>query len=318
MHGVPGTYSYRRCNGCRTVFQDPRVSDGDLRALYPGAYYTHSASGSGLPAGLGRRGEEGWRGRLRSGIRRVRAPGQESGPPSAWHRVLARSRWIRERAFYDLVDDEMLPWRTPPGRALDVGCGAGELMLRLAALGWQVEGVEPDAAAAAVARERSGAAVRVASVAALRPEATGRFDLITVSHVLEHLPAPGEALRTLAGLLGTGGRLVVLWPNPDALGARAFRAHWFAWDAPRHLVVPSLAGLRALVRGTGLEVRGARTLTRWAADHAMQSAAYRRGEGLQDDVPGFAHRAFGGLERALVALGLGVGEEILLHLEVRA
>ena len=224
---------------------------------------------------------------------------------------------MRERAFYDLVHDEMIPWRTPPGRALDVGCGSGELMLRLAALGWQVTGVEPDAAAAAAARERTGAEVRTAGVASLRREDLGEFDLVTVSHVLEHLPAPGEALGTLAGLLCSGGRLVALWPNPDALGARIFQAHWFAWDAPRHLVVPSLDAVRALLDGTGLELRGARTLTRWAADHAMQSAAYRRGEGLQADVPGAWHRGFAALERALVALGLDVGEEILLRLEPR-
>jgi SAM-dependent methyltransferase len=317
MHGIPGTYSYRRCRSCRTVFQDPQVTDEDVALLYPRTYYTHAAPSGESPAGVRGEGEPGFRGRVRAGIQRVQAPGREGPPPSAWSRLLAVSRWMRERAFYDLVDDEMLPWRTPPGRALDVGCGSGFWMLRLAALGWEVAGVEPDEAAAAVARERTGAEVRVAGVATLRREDVGTFDLVTLSHVLEHLPAPGHALRVLGGLLSPGGRLVVLWPNPDALVARAFRAHWFAWDAPRHLVLPSLRALRPLMADTGLEVRRARTFTRSAADHAMQSASYQRGGGVQTGVPGFWHRGLGGLERALVALGLDVGEEILLHLELR-
>ncbi|MHB1193112.1 MAG: hypothetical protein ACYC6F_08685 [Longimicrobiales bacterium] len=104
----------------------------------------------------------------------------------------------------------------------------------------------------------------------------------------------------------------------DTLGVRAFQAHSFAWDAPRHPVVPWLAGLRPLPQGTALEVRGAPTFTRWTTDHAMQSAVYRREEGLQDDVSGFWRCVFVRLARVLVALGGVPGEEILLHPEVRA
>ncbi len=322
MHGVPGTYAYRRCPACRTVYQDPRVSDEDVALLYPIAYYTHAdgarEGATGPGSATGRDVVRGWRASVREGVRRAQAPGAADGPSPPWHRLLARSRWIRERAFYDLVQDEMLPWRTPAGRALDVGCGSGELMLRLAALGWEVQGAEPDPAAAEVARRRTGAEVWAAGVAGLRREDMGAFDLLTLSHVLEHLPSPREALRSLARLLKPGGRLVALWPNPDSLGARVFRESWFAWDAPRHLVLPSPSAIRALVEGTGLDVRRARTLWRWGADHAMQSAAYRRGEGLQSGVPGGWQRGFGGVGRALVGLGLDVGEEVLVQLETVA
>ena len=44
LHGIPGTYVYRRCDECRTVFQDPAVISDDLPLCYPSNYYTHDAS----------------------------------------------------------------------------------------------------------------------------------------------------------------------------------------------------------------------------------------------------------------------------------
>jgi len=318
MHGVPGSFTYRRCRGCRTVFQDPRVVEEDLARLYPGAYYTHRPGSSALPASVGAAAGRGLRSRLRAAVQHAQTSGPEERRALPWWgRLAASSRWMRERAFFDLAPDEMLPRRMPPGRAMDVGCGSGALMLRLAALGWDVMGIEPDAAAAEVARERTGAQVRVAAVADLAREELGGFDLVTASHVLEHLPSPRQALRILAGLLRPGGRLVALYPNPDALGARAFGDCWFAWDAPRHLVLPALDALDPLLEGTGLRVGGVRTLARWAADHALMSMAYRRGEGPPDETPGLWHRGFAGLGRLLVGAGVHVGEEILLRLEPR-
>ncbi|HKJ01452.1 MAG TPA: hypothetical protein VJ997_03325, partial [Longimicrobiales bacterium] len=110
---------------------------------------------------------------------------------------------------------------------------------------------------------------------------------------------------------------VLLYPNPESLGARAFGPHWFAWDAPRHLVLPPVRAAVELGRRVGLRCRSARTLPRWAADHAMQSRAYRRGEGLQAGPPGPLDGIFGALERALMILGADVGEEALLALEYR-
>ena len=42
--GVPGTFSYRRCRSCGSVFQDPRVLEEDLAICYPASYYTHAAN----------------------------------------------------------------------------------------------------------------------------------------------------------------------------------------------------------------------------------------------------------------------------------
>lgn len=317
MLGVPGTFTYRRCGTCRTVFQDPRVVREDTALLYPSGYYTRSAASRVAAPPIRGSGGTGTRARIRREIQAL-VTGQGSDiPVSLAGRMGARSRWIRERAFLDLVPDEMLPWRGPAGRALDVGCGNGDLMLRLEAVGWTCQGLEMDAAAAEVARERTRGEVHVGDVASLDPDATGRFDLVVLSHVFEHLPEPKEALAALKGLLAATGRLVLLYPNPESLGARTFGRHWFAWDAPRHLVLPPLRAVLALGRELGLDCRTARTLARWSADHAKHSRAYRRGEGPLHQEPDLVDRAFGLLERAVLAFGREAGEELLLVFEPR-
>ena len=55
-------------------------------------------------------------------------------------RILARIRWLREQAFFSLLD-ELIPGH-PGLRALDVGCGAGQLVEALARAGYVAEGID--------------------------------------------------------------------------------------------------------------------------------------------------------------------------------
>lgn len=319
LHGVPGVFEYRRCGACGTVFQDPRVRDEDLDQLYPDAYYTHKrspAAGEGEPPAV--RAASGARDRIRETIRRAVAPATDDDPVGLVGRGLAGSRWLRERAFHDHVLDELLPWRTPAGRALDVGCGSGRLMAAMSRVGWRVEGAEVDERAAEVARHATGLPVHVGSAAAL-PTHLGPFDLVVMSHVIEHLPCPVELLGALSGLLAPGGRLVAIYPNPESLMARWFGRHWYHWDPPRHLVMPPLRALRRMAADAGLRVVRGRTLSRWAADTWLHSHSRYRVAVGRVGVPW--HAGYGGaglpwVERVLVAVGASVGEEVAAVLEM--
>jgi 2-polyprenyl-3-methyl-5-hydroxy-6-metoxy-1,4-benzoquinol methylase len=147
----------------------------------------------------------------------------------------------------------------PRSRVLDVGCATGYLAAELARSGCAVTGVEPDAHAAAAAREHCEAVIGGdVEDAACRAEleALGRFDAVVCGDVLEHLRDPWEALAFLSSLLAPGGRVVVSVPNI---------AHW--------------TGRRALLRGRfdyaahGLfDVTHLRFFTRPSA-HALVAAA---------------------------------------------
>ena len=63
----------------------------------------------------------------------------------------------------------------------------------------------------------------------------GRFDVMSLWHVLEHLADPDRTLRDCARWLTQGGLLLVAVPNLDSWQARVFRGAWFHLDPPFHL-----------------------------------------------------------------------------------
>jgi len=264
LHAVPGEFTYRRCKSCGTVFQDPRVVPNDLALCYPSGYYTHVATSETAEAQVGRvTGRRRFgvlRDGLRAGIVSTVQRGLHRGCQSVALAWLARSRKLRERAFLGVID-ELIPRRVPAGRALDIGCGAGFLMRDLARVGWAVEGFEWDAAAAEVASRTSRHAV---SVGDFRTTALPRsaFDLVVLNHVFEHLDDPVLALRRIAQILAPGGHAVLIYPNPESVGARLFGVSWVGWDPPRHLVIPPPRAIRIAALRAGLKVVRTRTLTR--------------------------------------------------------
>jgi SAM-dependent methyltransferase len=122
-----------------------------------------------------------------------------------------------------------------PGRALDVGCGTGELLAALRQDGWTVQGVEPDATLARQACERHGLGVFVGDLAAASLPSE-RFDLVVLWHVLEHLPEPLATLAGVRRVLRPGGVAVIGVPNAASLQARLFGRYWAGYDVPWHLM----------------------------------------------------------------------------------
>jgi 2-polyprenyl-6-hydroxyphenyl methylase / 3-demethylubiquinone-9 3-methyltransferase len=115
------------------------------------------------------------------------------------------------------------------GRVLDVGCGTGFLLERLAERGYRGIGVDlsPESVAHASRRlEEVGAADRMSAVVGSAYEPPeGPFDLICLTDVLEHLEDPRACLRALAARLAPGGLVVVSTPNRRSLpGARRWLA----------------------------------------------------------------------------------------------
>ncbi len=148
-----------------------------------------------------------------------------------------------------------LPTPAPPGpaaRALDIGCGAGGYLTRLARAGWDTYGVESDPQAVAVARAAGHALYEGLFEEVDLP--SDHFDLVALEHVLEHLPDPAAALRKVVRLLRPGGMALIRTPVHDALTARLFRADWFPLEAPRHRVIFSSVALRRACTAAGLQV----------------------------------------------------------------
>jgi SAM-dependent methyltransferase len=317
LHALPGMFFIRRCAECGTAYQSPRVADSDLPRCYPADYFTLRSPTCGKEPAVERLAA-GLRARLRAAI--IDAVRAEIRPGAlGWLGLLAaRSRALRERAFYPVIQDfhadidELIPRSPPSGAALDVGCGAGHQMEALSRLGWRVEGVEWDPRVATHANARTGFSVRVGD---FRQVAAGgdAFDLILLHHVLEHVADPLSALSTVRQALTSTGRAVIVLPNPDSVGARLNGPSWLHWDVPRHLVLPPPKALSGLAARAGLQILSLRTTSRRATIDLATSRVLGRGEQLSSRNlgPRSRERLIATLESLLVALGVRCGEETI-------
>ena len=105
--------------------------------------------------------------------------------------------------------------RPAPGRLLDVGAGLGTFASLASRDGWKVDGTEVSRRAQELARERYGIELRLGQLEDIDfPEA--RYDLITLWHVIEHVPSPTAAVAICRKLLDPDGLLIMAMPNDGA------------------------------------------------------------------------------------------------------
>jgi len=149
-------------------------------------------------------------------------------------------------------------------RVLDVGCGGGLLAEGMARRGARVTGIDLSPAALEVARLHaleSGVTVEYREMAAedLAEAERGAFDLVTCLEMLEHVPDPVRAVRSLAQLVRPGGHVIcsTINRNPKAFALAIIGAEYL---------------LRLLPAGTHQYARLIRPseLARWARDADLE------------------------------------------------
>lgn len=116
---------------------------------------------------------------------------------------------------------------------LDVGCGTGDF-LKIAQLNnWNVSGIEPNEKARQIANAKTNNAVfKIEQLLQFEKQS---FDVITLWHVLEHLPNLEDQLLILKSLLKENGTLIIAVPNYKSFDANYYKNFWAAFDVPRHL-----------------------------------------------------------------------------------
>lgn len=116
---------------------------------------------------------------------------------------------------------------------LDIGCGTGDFLETALKDNWTITGIEPNEQARQIANSKTNNSVfEIEQLRKLKPNS---FDVITLWHVLEHLPNLEIHTALFKSLLKPNGTLVIAVPNFKSYDAKYYKNFWAAYDVPRHL-----------------------------------------------------------------------------------
>ena len=115
------------------------------------------------------------------------------------------------------------------GRILDIGAGTGEFLSVAKNDGWETIGVEPSDRAKAIAKNKG-----VSFVEETSELENHSFDVISMWHVLEHVPDLDKQIKELKRLLKPTGTLIIAVPNFKSFDAKHYGKFWAAFDVPIH------------------------------------------------------------------------------------
>ncbi len=212
-----GSVRLYRCLSCACIFQHPMPDPAAISSFYPPKYWWTADRKSKLTLALSR-------------------------VESAYREFVARDhvRFLQRCS----------PLQNNSRALLDIGCGSGTFLHLARRRGFQPHGMDASERAVAAAREQYDLPVRQGGIGSDAWEGH-RFDVITMFHVLEHLPDPRNALIYAAGLLKPEGRLILQVPNASSFQARLFGPGWYGLDVPRHLINYTPKSLSLLLQQTG-------------------------------------------------------------------
>ena len=212
----PGNFYLVRCRDCGLIYQNPQLSFAELAPHYPDDYLPYQQTEKKRPSSL-----------------------EQASRNQAMTRLCNRVTMRRPQ----------------PGRLLDVGCATGSFLFAMQQRGWQVQGVEPVAHAAAQAQQTFGLDVYNGLLEEAAYTANS-FDVITLWDVLEHVADPLATLTEVARILRPNGLLLFSLPNPNSIEAHLFGGSWIGWERPRHLFLIPPALVPAYVQQVGLTFTG--------------------------------------------------------------
>ncbi len=245
-HTTDEIFSIVKCKHCGLVYINPQPLD--MRPYYPKDYIPYQSAGA----------DTSFKHPFRRALELFyHYPSGEKIRPA---KVIARIKSLHKLLEIHLKDKFFL-YKIPydrKKRILDIGCGNGGYLLSLKALGWdastQLYGIDfPNALLKQLREDEHINIVEGNFIETALPESF--FDVVTLRHVLEHLPDPARALRKVFAMLKPGGVVLIHVPNfRSAEALFIFRERWRHLDAPRHLFHFSPGTMKTLLQNTGFSV----------------------------------------------------------------
>ncbi|MBE0612759.1 MAG: class I SAM-dependent methyltransferase [Burkholderiales bacterium] len=152
---------------------------------------------------------------------------------------------------------DILRYAQPPGRALDIGCGKGEVALALCEKGFECAGIDMKATVISHLQTHFSQIDWRCTTMADLAETPNCYDVLTLYHVLEHLSDPRSALAGVRTLASPGALVVIEVPNVGGWEARLKGRRWHYYKLD-HVNYFRESDLRRLAADLGMIVLGVR------------------------------------------------------------
>ncbi len=239
---APGKWSLYKCSSCDSGFLNPRPTQKSINLAYS-SYFTHDSPE--IPE---------HKLSINKKIRKYLANnyrswkyGNKSKNTSMLALLIVLLTWKRRR----LLDASMRHLKKPvqDQYLLDFGCGNGLFLNYAQSCGWNTVGIDFDPQAVNIAR-KNGLNVKCGGTEKI-PEFNIQFDVITLSHVIEHVHDPHHLLSTCYNYLKPGGILWIETPNFNSQGHFIYGSNWRGLEPPRHLMLFTRKSLLSLLEKTG-------------------------------------------------------------------
>lgn len=238
MFGMREKFQYLECGscGCLQISEIPT----DLARYYPDNFYSFKAAPPSKPHPI-----EAFLRRQRMGLllRGNRSLG------------MFLSKILRKTFGTEIPECYYNDWfrrvnLSPDAKILDVGCGAGTLLLNLSLEGFtHLTGIDPF-----IEKDlfyENGVKVFKKHL----DELDGEFDFIMLNHSFEHMPQPLATLKEIHRLLKPGSYALIRMPVASSYAWHKYGVNWVAIDAPRHLYIHSVKSVQLLAEQAGLTLK---------------------------------------------------------------
>lgn len=135
------------------------------------------------------------------------------------------------------------------GKLLDIGAGTGDFLVMAQKNGWDIKGIEPSPKAKSIAETKG-----VPFVVSLSEVKDHSIDVITMWHVLEHVPDVEAQIAELKRIVKPDGTIIIAVPNYKSYDAQHYGIFWAAYDVPRHLWHFSKTSIKLIFAKQGMEL----------------------------------------------------------------
>ena len=176
------------------------------------------------------------------------------------------------------------------GIVLDIGSGTGDFLMTAKNSGWEIKGIEPNSKAKQIAVSKG-----VVFEDALENIADNSMDVITMWHVLEHVPNLDEQFTQLKRIVKSSGYIIIAVPNYKSFDAKYYKSFWAAFDVPRHLWHFSKTAIQKLAANYNLELEKVKPMWFDSFYVSLLSEKYKTGKMnfIKGFIIGFASNVVG-------------------------